>query len=449
MGLPSLQNYLDWELIEKKDSTYYVCPNCGQPKLSIAKDAIKFTCYSCQDGKKIFQALYQKAKILGKINNQNNLNQNSTENIEKGTSYQSASTTIKNAVEILQFCNQYFKGRLALNLRSGKVELDGIDFDTKTAYLYCASKYSVNLRKETLSDCLEQFAIEAQYDPLAVWLNYEIRDCQTIDLDWFILEKIGITDDLEKIYFKNFLLGLVYRVFYPGIKNDICMILQGMQGFRKSSLLAALAGPYFSDSLTTDLGINDLMLVRKNWIIELPEFEQYTQRHHSSKLKSFISRQVDEYRVPYGHQVESYPRRSLFVGTTNRIDFLSDHTGERRYQIVRLKKPISSESIHYIVENRECIFNTVVELVKDGIPYQLDPKYWEGQSLASQNYSRLDSWKDVLEPYVLDRITQVFTTEEFYKVLIESGIDCKKGSRLDDLRLSDTLQALEIGRAHV
>lgn len=52
-------------------------------------------------------------------------------------------------------------------------------------------------------------------------------------------------------------------------------------------------------------------------------------------VKAFITRQADEYRMPYARHVESRPRRFVMVGTTNVREFLSDLTGNRRFLPVR------------------------------------------------------------------------------------------------------------------
>lgn len=52
-------------------------------------------------------------------------------------------------------------------------------------------------------------------------------------------------------------------------------------------------------------------------------------------VKAFITRQADEYRMPYARHVESRPRRFVMVGTTNVREFLSDLTENRRFLPVR------------------------------------------------------------------------------------------------------------------
>lgn len=59
---------------------------------------------------------------------------------------------------------------------------------------------------------------------------------------------------------------------------------------------------------------------------------QGTRKADIDAIKSFISRQVDEYRAAYGRVVEKHPRTAILCGTTNSVTgFLRDTTGNRRF----------------------------------------------------------------------------------------------------------------------
>jgi predicted P-loop ATPase len=97
----------------------------------------------------------------------------------------------------------------------------------------------------------------------------------------------------------RWLISAVARIFRPGSKADCCLILEGTQGIRKSTALRTLAGEYFTDELA-DLGSKDAaMQTRGAWIIELSELDSLS---HSevSRIKAFMSRTTDRFRLPYG-----------------------------------------------------------------------------------------------------------------------------------------------------
>ena len=53
-------------------------------------------------------------------------------------------------------------------------------------------------------------------------------------------------------------------------------------------------------------------------------------------MKAFITKSVDEFRVPYGKTSVQYPRMTSFCGTVNDDEFLVDQTGNRRFAVIPL-----------------------------------------------------------------------------------------------------------------
>ncbi len=48
-------------------------------------------------------------------------------------------------------------------------------------------------------------------------------------------------------------------------------------------------------------------------------------------IKHFTAKSEDAYRAAYGRHVETYKRQCVFIGTTNKYEFLRDMTGNRRF----------------------------------------------------------------------------------------------------------------------
>jgi predicted P-loop ATPase len=99
---------------------------------------------------------------------------------------------------------------------------------------------------------------------------------------------------------------------------------------------ATLAGePWFTDGLPRDLGDKDAAIhLQGRWIIELGELSQL-RRNEIETVKSFISRQTDKFRPPFGRVEVEVPRQCVFIGTTNESEYLVDGTGNRRFWPVR------------------------------------------------------------------------------------------------------------------
>jgi hypothetical protein len=173
-------------------------------------------------------------------------------------------------------------------------------------------------------------------------------------LDYFNSLKWDGTPRLEKLLHKylgaddtplndaisrKVMCAIVRRAKKPGCKFDHQIVLQGVQGIKKSMFCEDLA--VFPD-LYTDAGdlsgsIKDQMdIIQGKQIIEFPELAGYSRasREHN---KAMLSRKVDRARLSYAHYATDAPRGSISVATTNEGQYLNDPTGERRYWHVAVK----------------------------------------------------------------------------------------------------------------
>lgn len=130
--------------------------------------------------------------------------------------------------------------------------------------------------------------------------------------------------------------ALITRIYEPGCKFDHVLILEGNQGIGKSTALKNLVSePWFSDAKIDVSDKDGVLAMRSAWLMELGELSAMRQAD-VDQLKEFISRCTDKIRVPYGRRTQAFPRQCIFVGTTNRSDYLRDQTGNRRFWPVAL-----------------------------------------------------------------------------------------------------------------
>jgi len=122
------------------------------------------------------------------------------------------------------------------------------------------------------------------------------------------------------------------RVLNPGCKADMVPILVGLQGLRKSSAVEAMAlSPEWHGALSLSGKDADLSRqMRGKTVIELPELRGLRTRELES-IKAFITEGSNAWVAKYQEFETKYPRRCLFVGTTNEEEFLDDDTGNRRW----------------------------------------------------------------------------------------------------------------------
>lgn len=115
-----------------------------------------------------------------------------------------------------------------------------------------------------------------------------------------------------------------------GVKFDYMPILIGGQGIGKSTLVRYLGLRWFSDSLVTFSGKDASEMLQGIWINEVGELAALT-KYETNEVKQFLTKQVDIYRPSYGRVTEDYPRRCVFIGTSNESNVLKDITGNRRF----------------------------------------------------------------------------------------------------------------------
>lgn len=150
-------------------------------------------------------------------------------------------------------------------------------------------------------------------------------------IDNFFVNYYGAHDtQYSKDVSKNFWIGIVRRGFKPGTKFDNMVILEGAQGVRKSSSLQLLFNPWY-DTVGDDPSNKDFYLkLHGNLLVEIEELDSF-RKAESVTIKRMLSTTSDKFRKPYGANVSENPRTNIFVGTTNRKDYLSDSTGNRRF----------------------------------------------------------------------------------------------------------------------
>ena len=133
---------------------------------------------------------------------------------------------------------------------------------------------------------------------------------------------------------KLFMMGALSRIYDPGCKFEYMLCLVGGQGAGKSTFFRFLAvnDDWFSDDIRR---LDDENIYRKlqgHWIIEMSEMIATGNARSIEEVKAFLSKQKDNYKVPYDIHPQDRLRQCVFGGTSNALDFLPlDRTGNRRF----------------------------------------------------------------------------------------------------------------------
>lgn len=124
-------------------------------------------------------------------------------------------------------------------------------------------------------------------------------------VDTLLIDYLGAdNNDYVKAVTRKTLCAAVCRVLNPGCKFDSMLVLNGPQGIGKSTLIAKLAGEWFSDSLSLN-DTKDKTAAEKlqgYWILEIGELAGL-RKAEVETLRSFLSRQNDIYRASFGRRL--------------------------------------------------------------------------------------------------------------------------------------------------
>jgi putative DNA primase/helicase len=258
-----------------------------------------------------------------------------------------------------------------------------------------------HLKQFWIDMALNEFVNKNAYHPVRDYLNSLVWDGKP-RVEGLLIDFMGSEDnDYVRTVTRMTFVACVARVFEPGIKFDTILTLVGEQGGGKSTLLSKLAKDWFSDSIS-DIGNKDaLQLLQGNWIIELGELSAI-KKADIEHLKQFITRQVDEFRPPYGRITQRFPRQCVFFGTTNKVGFLCDPTGGRRFLPVHYgPKEITVEKVNNLTRDYvDQFWAEVVYLYKLGERLYLNPMMSGEAEKIRRGFEQDEPLAGVIERYL-------------------------------------------------
>lgn len=278
------------------------------------------------------------------------------------------------------------------------------DEDTVRLQTYIQRHHIPRIAREKIAAVVDMYArTTAPFHPVREYLQSLEWDGRK-RLDHWLIDYLGATSQPEPYLIAvgaRFLISGVARIMEPGCKADCVLVLEGAQGIRKSTTLRVLAGDeYFSDSLPADLSHKDARdHLRGKWIIELAELAQF-KRGEIETIKSFISRQYEQYRPSYGRHEIRFPRQCVFAGTTNADEYLVDVTGNRRFWIVAC----GEIDIDALIRDRDQIWAEAVHRYRAGEPWYLTGELERLADAEAQARVAHDPWMPLVAEILSSRL---------------------------------------------
>jgi len=254
------------------------------------------------------------------------------------------------------------------------------------------------------------FAEDNSVDSVYEWLNDLVWD-ETPRVETFLIDVFGAADnEYTRAASKNMWISLAARIATPGCKVDNMVILEGLQGKGKSTVLDIIGGDYFSENSEDIAGKDFAEKLRGKLVVEFAELD-YFRKSDIETLKRVISCRIDRFRPSYGRREHAYPRRCIFIGTTNKDEYLHDETGARRFWPIACSKADPAQ----VRKFRDQYFAEAYDLFVAG------ETWWEMPKEATARAQELRSDSDPRTPDVIrwlaDKATGNFTLIDIARAL--------------------------------
>ena len=168
---------------------------------------------------------------------------------------------------------------------------------------------------------------------------------------WLGVEDEPYAHEVSRLIFA----GGIHRIYNPGCKFDDMPVLVGRQGEGKSTFVRWLAmeDEFFREVNEID-GQKGIEALEGAWICEMGELLALTRAKEVEAVKSYLTRLNDHYRKPFDKRTSDHARQCIFIGTTNKAEFLTDKTGNRRFYPV-----ICNNSGYDLFNHKEEIQNDI------------------------------------------------------------------------------------------
>ena len=205
-------------------------------------------------------------------------------------------------------------------------------------------------------------------------------------------------DALWRTCFKKWFVAMVASWMYDKVVNHQVLVLIGRQGIYKTTWLEHLIPPHLREyccklANATELNKDDRLRIAEFGLINLDELDAMTPRELNA-MKSIITATDVNERVAYGYTKERRIRMASFCASSNRREFLTDITGNRRW-------------LPFEIENIQNPFFTT-------LPYDL--MYAEAWALAQD--PSFSYWFELDEIEVLEEHNETFRAQESEEQLL-------------------------------
>ena len=290
------------------------------------------------------------------------------------------------------------------------------DKDINTMVCQCVAEKGVNISTNEMWTALKSDMVPAVHS-LRAWLD-GLRPYTADQPDWIDLlasqvkvkpsgeEATGDKargEELWRACFKKWFVAMVASWMKDEVVNHTVLVLVGRQGIFKTTWLDNLIPPelraYSSKlPLSGQISKDDRLRLCENGMLNIDELDAMCGREMNIVKSLLTSTDVNE-RAAYGRLKERRVRLASFCASTNKREFLTDITGNRRWL------PFEVESIqnpfHTIIPY-ERLYAQAKALVEEGMfSYWFDMEEMEVLEAHNEDFRALENEEQLL-PILFD-----------------------------------------------
>ena len=315
------------------------------------------------------------------------------------------------------------------------------DKDINTMVCQCVAEKGVNISTNEMWTALKSDMVPAVH-PLRAWLD-GLRPYTADQPDWIdmVAQQVRVKpsgeeakgdkargEELWRACFKKWFVAMVASWMKDEVVNHTVLVLVGRQGIFKTTWLDNLIPPelraYSSKlPLSGQISKDDRLRLCENGMLNIDELDAMCGREMNIVKSLLTSTDVNE-RAAYGRLKERRVRLASFCASTNKREFLTDITGNRRWL------PFEVESIqnpfHTIIPY-ERLYAQAKALVEEGyFAYWFDMEEMEVLEAHNEEFRALENEEELLKVYfsvpASDSMNAKFlTTAEISEKLISAG----------------------------
>ena len=337
-----------------------------------------------------------------------------------------------------------FRDEIMLSTDGGKNWRPFKDTDYVTLRINLERTGFKPIGRDIIRDTVARVAEDNRFDSAILWINSLPAWDGVPRIDTFHSTYLGAEDcPFTRAVSAYLWTALAGRCLSPGCQVDMVPIWIGAQGIKKSSAAMAMAPAqdFACEINFAEKETDTSRRMRGRLIGEIGELRGLNSRD-IEHIKSFVTRRYEDWTPKFKEFNTVFPRRIVFIGTTNQMEFLADETGNRRWLPIK----VTRADVAGITRDRDQLWAEARDR------FQASGVEWsEAEKLGRESHEDhmiSDPWEDTIRSWLdQDGIDGIKNADRAFlrssQVLKYAlNFDDKHVSRKEELRLGKVFRAL-------